>query len=411
MTTDLDSVSRGVTRPVGDRQAIGILMLMPSGWGDVWTGRHQISARLAREFPLVWLTPPESWQRALSSPARPRFTPAEGAPGIDVYTPPRYLPQVYRPGWLQDALFARRLAQAAARLRARGAERVVLYIWRPTFVRAPDLLPHALSVYHINDEYSFSAQDEGIPADEARLIGRVDQVIIHSPELMRRKGGLNARTAMIPNGVDFRAFSTPVLAPDEFAHIPRPRIGYVGWLKRHLDWPLLERLVAGHPSWSFVFVGPQSPHPELDPVVARLQRQPNVWFLGRQPAVRLPGYVQQLDVCLLPYLDNAYTRCIYPLKVHEYLAAGHPVVGTRLPSLEPLREVVRLVDDPAQWDEALTTALSADAVSGDARARRQAVAASHDWDTLVARVKDVLLAALSEQPDVSEPPGAGRARA
>jgi hypothetical protein len=50
----------------------------------------------------------------------------------------------------------------------------------------------------------------------------------------------------------------------------------------------------------------------------------------------VPSLVAGFDVCIVPFLDSALTRCVDPVKVYEYLAAGKPVVATVLPELERL---------------------------------------------------------------------------
>jgi len=47
----------------------------------------------------------------------------------------------------------------------------------------------------------------------------------------------------------------------------------------------------------------------------------------------LAGLLAAADVSLLPSLENDTTRDIVPMKVYEYLAAGKPVVASRLPGL------------------------------------------------------------------------------
>ena len=73
-------------------------------------------------------------------------------------------------------------------------------------------------------------------------------------------------------GVDYSKFSTPVSEPDDLRGIPYPRIGYMGHLKKMLDWPLLLDLSTLHPEWSFVFVGPKGPHPEIDEMLEKMSR-------------------------------------------------------------------------------------------------------------------------------------------
>ncbi len=119
-------------------------------------------------------------------------------------------------------------------------------------------LPGSLACYHMDDEYTFS--EEEVPTDlvETRLIKRVDQVFVHSRGLFEKKGGLNPRTMVVPNGVDYDAYALPHPEPDDLRSVPRPRIGYTGILKTQLDWLLLLRLARRHQEWSFVFVGPRN---------------------------------------------------------------------------------------------------------------------------------------------------------
>jgi glycosyltransferase involved in cell wall biosynthesis len=157
-------------------------------------------------------------------------------------------------------------------------------------------------------------------------------------------------------------------------------------LKRQLDWDLLEGLVVSRPQWSLVLVGPlKSEHPEIAERLARLEKRPNVFWLGHKPADALPGYLQHVDVSLLPYRRTAYTDCIYPMKLHESLAAGTPVVGTPIRTLRDFAGLIGLATTPGSMAEAVATAL-AGAHNQTARAARRETAMRHDWDVLTARI-------------------------
>src|SRR5208283_114235 len=105
-----------------------------------------------------------------------------------------------------------------------------------------------------------------------------------------------------------------------------------------------------------------------------------------QPTSLVPGYVQHFDVCIMPYRQNDYTKYIYPLKLHEYLASGRPTVGTLIRSLEEFSDVVGLPRSVDEWSTALADALSPAANTPELREARQAVAKRHDWDLQVRRI-------------------------
>ena len=371
---------------------VGVLALVPDEWHWQWQPRHHVMTRLARYFPVLWLNPAEHWSQLLRPQNFLHRHDQTPIPGIEfaVHSNSPFLPLFYSPRWLAEFTSRRRLESSRQILIRKGCKKIVLYIWRPEFTAALDYIPADLSCYHIDDEYSFSAVDTPISEVEASLITRVDQVFIHSPALLAKKGKINANTSFVPNGVDFEAYSRPVAEPEDLQVIPHPRIGYTGRIKRQLDWELLRQLTADHPEWFFVFVGALNPHPEIQLHIDGLSRQKNVRFLGGKTTSELAAYPQHFDVCVMPYRQDEYTKYIYPLKLHEYLACGRPVVGTPIPSLEPFREFIRLAENAAQWSAAIEESLKPSANTDQARGARQSVARSHDWENLVYQVAQAI---------------------
>lgn len=369
---------------------------VPEVWGGVWMPRHQVMTRLARYFNVLWLNPAQEWRALWSSRQRRRPAPVEsGIPGFQVYTPSRLLPVFYKPGWVGRATRDLRARAAVRQLKARGARRILLYLWRPEYDYALDLYPDAPSCYHLDDEYTFSTRERPVGPREADLLRRADRVIIHSPGLWDKKSGFARHPEMVPNGVDYGAFATAAAEPDDLRAIPHPRIGYVGVIKQFLDVPLLVSLAGRHPEWSFVFVGPVQPMgPDTEPF-NRLRALPNVHLLGSRAIGELPAYAQHMDVGTMPYDVNGYTKFIYPLKLHEYLAAGLPVVGTAIRTLQDFGSIILLASGVDAWSEALRHSLAADARSPERVAARRAVASQHDWDAIAHRVAGILAEELS----------------
>lgn len=242
--------------------------------------------------------------------------------------------------------------------------------------------------------------------EERELIESVDRVIVHSPGLMETKGGLNPVTVQIPNGVDFAAHAAAHPEPADMAGIPTPRIGYCGYIKPQLDWPLLHSLVERLEDYSFVFAGaPSGGFRESDSscqadlsTIERMDARPNVWFLGDKTSAQLSKYPQHFDVCLLPYRLNEYTNCIYPMKIHEYLATGRPVVSTPIRSVLDFTSVVRTASSLEEWQDAVEASLTPEEQSEESRRKRREVARAHDWWLLVDRIAGEIASALGIAP-------------
>jgi glycosyltransferase involved in cell wall biosynthesis len=378
---------------------VGVVAMVPYRWSNIWQPCNHVLTRLARYFHVVWVNPAHQWSDALLNREALSVPAHDAGPGFAVYQPEFWLPDVYRPRALARWVFRQRLAHAREMLLRRGCSKIVLYLWRPQFGDAMTSMPFDLSCYHIDDEYSFSPVDIPIPESEKRLIAQAGQVFIHSPALLEKKGNINPHTAFVPNGVDFQSYAQPVPEPADIAEIPHPRIGYSGHIKKQLDWPLLLDLTARHPEWSFVFVGAPNRHPEIVAHIDQLSRRPNVRFLGSKSVQELATYPQHFDVCLMPYARNDYTKYIYPLKLHEYLASGRPVVGAPIASLEPFRHLVKLPETSEQWSAAIAESLGPVANSTEQRTKRQAAAKQHDWEILVRQIAETMSLRLG--PDYS----------
>ena len=121
-----------------------------------------------------------------------------------------------------------------------------------------------------------------------------------------------------------------------------------------------------------------------------------------RPYSEMPSYLAAADICLLPAHDVPTMRNIVPIKMYEYLAAGRPVIATKLPGL--MKEFgeghgVVYVDRPEQVvDKALELARG-----GSLRELGQAgraFVAKNDWE----HITDVFEARLRElQPNKFEP--------
>ncbi len=368
---------------------IGVIALVPDHWGPPWSVRHHVLWRLSRHFTTVWIDPAPTWRAAWSNrrvDTQPSVCEYGDAPGLLIYRPSGWLPRLHRLAFLARLTERLRLRHARRLLKDAGCDRFVLYLWRPDLGAALDLVRHDLSCYHIDDEYTFSETEQPVSASEMQLLQRADLVIVHSTALLEKKGRINPHTIHIPNGVDYRAYSTPAAPPADLAAIPQPRIGYIGVIKTQLDLELLRNLAQRHPDWSIVLVGPVGYLGSRAELYRRLCEMPNVHALGPRPLQQLPAYIQHMDVCMLCYRLDDYTRYIYPAKLHEYLASGRPIVGSPIRALDDFRDVITIAASADEWSDAIERALLHDDADEVRKKQRQRIAAGYEWNQLVSRI-------------------------
>jgi glycosyltransferase involved in cell wall biosynthesis len=270
----------------------------------------------------------------------------------------------------------------------------IVWTYHPYMLRvAKEIDPKAL-IYHCVDNLGALPNIDSATFDaaERELIACSDRIFTTSPELRDRCGAVAPdRTYYFGNVTDldhFAAARRPGPIAADIAAIPQPRLGYVGVLSDFkTDFAVIETTARNHPNWHFVFIGDERAG-QTSEAIARLKTRANVHFLGWKPYAELPSYLRAIDVALLPQLLNDYTRAMFPMKYFEYLAAGRPVVTTKLPALAEFSNLHREADGSDAFADAIASALSApNIVPLDHPALR-----SHSWQARI----DALLGSIAE---------------
>jgi glycosyltransferase involved in cell wall biosynthesis len=186
----------------------------------------------------------------------------------------------------------------------------------------------------------------------------------------------------VPHGVDAERFAAVDLEglPGDVSDIPRPIAGFVGRIASWIDLELIRDCALALPEWSFVLVGP------TNTALSELEAMPNVHCLGARDYEEVPGYVRAFDVCLAPFVSSALSESVNPLKVHEYLAAGKPVVATRMRELEPFADVVRL-EKRSVFPEAIEDEAIRDSAD---RAMQRRASVTRTWSDVAETILDLL---------------------
>lgn len=290
---------------------------------------------------------------------------------------------------LNAEILPRLVRRAVRRL---GMRDVLLWSFVPQAEVLVDALRPARVLYYCDDDHGAKPgiDAESFDAAERRFTPRADAVLASAPELAEKLGALNPHVELAPNVADTRLFATALqdgpVDPD-IAALPRPRVVFVGSINANaIDIPLVTAVCALRPEWSFAFVGPRAPgDPTTD--ISALQQTPNVHLVGARPYDALPAALRGADVAFLPYLTGGAMRSVFPMKTYEYLAAGRPVVSTRLPALAGM-DAVAQVGTPEEVVAAMEHELATD--TPERRAARSAAAQSHSWEGRIAQIERIV---------------------
>ncbi len=216
----------------------------------------------------------------------------------------------------------------------KNRKRLVLFMGNPwNTALLEEFKGCACTVYHCSDNFPafFSGGfAKRVEEKEKYVIKNVDLVVATSEILYEKCKALNENTVFIKHGVDERFFLKANLkaCPDDMNHIKKPRIGYIGSIDKLIDYNLLKHIVSTQKKYNYVFIGTIDDNCRLQ--FNDILLNENCFYLGKKPWQQLPDYVQNFDVCIIPWITDEFVLSGSPLKLIEYLASGKMTVATKI---------------------------------------------------------------------------------
>lgn len=190
----------------------------------------------------------------------------------------------------------------------------------------------------------------------ATVVTAVSQFLVNH---LRDAYGISAH--YLPNGVDFERFAyRPAYGEplQELSPLERPLLGFVGTLTSWIDFDLLRAIADNLERGTLVLIGPVASGAVPAEITHLLQGHPRVAFLGPQPYARVPHFLHQLDVLLLPRNYQSHSLASDPLKLYEYMATGKPIVATAIPSVRRFTDLIYVCETERDFLSSLQRALS-----------------------------------------------------
>ncbi|MWV65236.1 glycosyltransferase [Halorubrum sp. JWXQ-INN 858] len=216
--------------------------------------------------------------------------------------------------------------------------------------------------------------------NEKKILDHTDIVFASSEYLYDKlKAHTTAPIHLEETGVDLDKFNAKETY-DQIEEFNRPRLGFVGKLKKKIDYQVLDGIAKSNPSWNVILVGPRY---GVD--IDHLLETSNVTWIGAVEPHEVPKVMNSLDVGLMPYREIEYNEAVFPLKFHEYLASGLPVVGCGLPSTDQWTQNGVYIHTSAQssdFSNACDEALSWETNKNI----RKEIAAQADWSSKLDRI-------------------------
>jgi len=227
---------------------------------------------------------------------------------------------------------------------------------------------------------------------QRQLVNESDLILISAqklrPDILELRH--DAPIEYLPNGVDADFFITKGMnstLPPKLKLLPKPIIGFVGSLFSWIDTKLLEITAKKFPHCSIVLVGPVQG--------IEIPNLPNIHLTGPEPYQSIPAYINNFDVCLIPFIAGAVSEKVDPIKVYEYLSLGKPVVAINLPELEKMKHLIYLAKNYEDFIQLIHQALNE--ADPKLKLKRVEYAGQNSWAVRINNLIDVISAELNKK--------------
>lgn len=302
------------------------------------------------------------------------------SPNLAIYYPPPCLPFERSSRWInflnQYILFL----YIKIFVRPRGP----LILWNndPYKYLMIKLLRPKLAVYDCPDAIVFTdgSRKQKVYYWLKKMVLRKSAICFFTSKPLLHEGRKYSRNcSYVPNGVDTEIFlKRRYRTPESITNVTGAVLGVVGTLDERIDLDLINYMLEAIQEVILLLVGP------IVTKMGNLATHPRVILAGKREYGEIPIFIERFHVALIPYRINKVTNAVYPVKLHEYLILGKPVVSTNLPEVRPFSNVVLIAESKEEFVRHVVKAL--EDKDDDKRRERIEVAKRNSWDERVIRI-------------------------
>jgi len=243
--------------------------------------------------------------------------------------------------------------------------------------------------YDCMDELTlFKGAPEHLIDQEKYLLANADIVFTGGKSLYESKKQNHSNVYCFPSSVDEAHFAQSlngIEIPADIANLQSPIVGYFGVIDERIDLKLLHETALKLPKVSFVMIGPLAKIDQTD-----LPKEENIHYLGMRSYSELPNYIKGFDIAMMPFAINDATKYISPTKTLEYMAAGKPIISTKITDVvRDYSNCVSLIETADDFCDAITLLFDKRA-SALIPLKYAEILRNTSWDSTAARMQEII---------------------
>jgi glycosyltransferase involved in cell wall biosynthesis len=243
-------------------------------------------------------------------------------------------------------------------------------------------------VYDCMDELSlFKGASVHLINQEKYLMAHAEIVFTGGKSLYEAKKQLHSNVYCFPSSVDqehFAQASKEIPVAEDISNILKPIVGYYGVIDERIDLDLLHKCAKKLQNVSFVMIGPLAKIENTD-----LPKENNIHYLGMKSYDELPNYLKAFDIAMMPFALNDATKYISPTKTLEYMAAGKPIISTKITDVvRDYSESIALIENESEFCDAIETLLAKDHIQMQMEYKK--ILEKTSWDSTADKMESII---------------------
>ena len=220
---------------------------------------------------------------------------------------------------------------------------------------------------HIDELNLLAGYDEEMENEHIALVKRADLVVCTATKLYERARDVTNNAILSTNAGDYDLFKNTGNYPvnekvreqiEQYECV----LGYYGALAEWFDYDLVAKVAKSRPKWAWILVGLSFDGSLEKSGILELN---NIIHIPSQPYDKLPSFLNAFDIATIPFVLNEITLATSPVKLFEYMAAGKPILSSRMPEclkyssvytysdeeeiITKAEEILKLPDDDEYW--------------------------------------------------------------
>lgn len=272
-------------------------------------------------------------------------------------------------------------------IRKHDLDRLILWCFSPRWEHIINEINYSFLIFHCVDALTTYDDSINFNIQLDNIIRKSDLVITPGVLLYNNLLKIKSKVIRVPHGCEhshiYKKKKNKI--PRDLNSTSTPRAIYIGTLANWVDYDLLYYSATELKNVSFILIGYIH---SLAPInkINKLINLPNVFHLGYKNFDDLPAYINNSNICLVPYdQNNNHIKYSSPTKFLDYLASGLPIVSTNFPDAFSYKDYVFIANDKFQFAKKIKIATEEHSI--DKRNSRKKYAKASTWDLQIEKME------------------------